>query len=172
MHEDWRDIPGYEGVYQASNLGRIRSLNRPNHAGKILVATDNGTGYLQVGLSLNKVHKKFTVHRLVLLAFAGPLPEGHNRNHRNGNKHDNRPKNLEYVLFHENSRHAVQSLHRQFGSRGEKSGSARLTDEQVKEIRALYDSGRFTYRQLAPMFGVGKSTIGAITARRSWTHIA
>ncbi len=175
MNELWLDIPGYENFYQVSDLGKVRSLDRFDDEGKrcngkLMSASDNGTGYLQITLSKHGICKKYTVHRLVMLAFVGQRPDGCNINHVDGNKHNNRLSNLEYLSCGENSRHAVVVLKRKFGVRGEKSGMAKLTEDKVREIRRLYATGNYTHRKLAGMFAVGKTTIYSIVAGRSWNE--
>lgn len=175
-NEIWKDIPGYEGMYQVSDLGRVRGVDRIDgnghlRKGKILVPTDNGTGYLQLSLSKDAKCRKFTVHRLVMLAFADLRPEGCNINHKDGDKHNNNLRNLEYVLFQDNSRHAVKKLGKMFGVKGEKHPSAKLTQSEVLEIRRLYAAGGVGYPRLARMFGVTKTTIEALIKKRTWSHI-
>lgn len=76
-NEFWRDVVGYEGIYQVSNLGRVKSLDRyaeyPNYTkrinGRIMSQQDNSKGYLIVNLSLNGLTKKLYVHRLLAEAF-------------------------------------------------------------------------------------------------------
>lgn len=97
MTEIWKDIPGYEGLYQVSNLGQVRSLNY-NHTGHpgILSQGNNGDGYKHVILYKNNSHKKGKVHRLVALAF---LENPNNLpfiNHKDENKGNNRVDNLEW----------------------------------------------------------------------------
>ena len=80
-NEIWKDIPEFEGLYQASNLGRIKSLERIDVLGrrlkeKILKPQINRTGYYQVGLWKNSNEKFYLVHRLVWIAFNGQIPEG------------------------------------------------------------------------------------------------
>lgn len=117
--EAWKDIPGYEGLYQVSNYGRVKGLERSvennhrSHRPERIVAQSeagkptNGQRYLQVGLWHNGKVKRFLVHRLVAEAFV-PNPESKGTvNHKNTNKHDNRAENLEWATQKENVRHAM-----------------------------------------------------------------
>lgn len=97
MEEIWRDVKEYEGYYQVSNRGIVKSLNY-NHTGKegILKAQDNGDGYLYVNLWKEGKMKSCTIHRLVAIAF---LPNPNNLpevNHISEDKSDNRVENLEW----------------------------------------------------------------------------
>lgn len=113
--EVWKDIPGYAGMYQVSNLGRVKSLerdtkrSRPQHIKeRILKQTPNKTSgnYLQVYLADAGKYKAFLVHRLVAQAF---IPNTDNKpvvNHKDGNKQNNCLENLEWCTHKENVLHA------------------------------------------------------------------
>lgn len=119
--EAWRDIPGYEGLYQVSDLGRVRSLDRisyvpPNdwqkdgfyrtRKGKLLSSSIDGSGYAFVTLCRERVKRSFKVHRLVAEAFVSN-PHGKPQvNHIDGNKANNAASNLEWVTDRENIGHA------------------------------------------------------------------
>ena len=108
--EIWKDIEGYEGLYQVSNEGRVRSFHRNRE--KILKSSDNGTGYLMVGLSLDKKYKKCLIHRLVAKAF---IPNPNNLlevNHKDECKTNNSVENLEWCSSKYNNN---------YGSRTEKT---------------------------------------------------
>lgn len=104
MKEIWKDIPGWEGRYQASNLGRIKSLmyyGREGKEGLLKPATDK-QGYLRVALCRNKKLHTYLVHRLVWIAFNGPVTEGLYINHINEDKQDARLENLNLLTRQEN----------------------------------------------------------------------
>lgn len=105
--EIWKDIPGYEGLYQVSNFGRVKSLKRIDSLGRISKETIlkhdiNKKGYFRVCLYKNNRIKQ-SVHRLVAKSFLGVSDL--QVNHINGNKNDNRLENIEYVTNRENQSH-------------------------------------------------------------------
>lgn len=103
--EVWKDIKGYEGLYQVSNFGRVKSLFRYK---KILKLCKSESGYLCVNLYKNKKMKRITVHRLVAENFINkPTLEV---NHKDGNKENNFISNLEWVTTKENIIHRFKVL--------------------------------------------------------------
>ena len=124
MKEQWKDIRGFEGLYQVSNLGNIRSIERivkycddsksktnfHTVKEKIKKASLKDNGYLQVQLYKNNRSQSLYVHRLVAEAFIGN-PNCHKTiNHKNLNKHDNRVENLEWCSYGNNNEHARKNL--------------------------------------------------------------
>lgn len=114
MQEIWKDIPGYENLYQVSNLGRVKSLciihNKKVDTSKTLIRklSYNILGYQFIGLRKNGSRKQFYVHRLVATLFI-PNPDNKPQvNHIDGNKSNNIVSNLEWVTISENQRHAVR----------------------------------------------------------------
>lgn len=102
--EIWKDIKDFEGLYQVSNLGRVRSLDRPYHKGKILTpAFDGKKNYLFVGLHKNKVVKQKNVHRLVAETFIDNPNNYPCINHIDENKTNNHVENLEWCTIKYNS---------------------------------------------------------------------
>jgi len=115
MKEIWKDVKGYEGLYQVSNVGRVKSLPKEwvtginnakrKHNGLILRLNTNGRGYYVVGLYKDGKEAKRTVHQLVAIAFLDHAPSGMELvvNHINFNRTDNRVENLEIVTQRENA---------------------------------------------------------------------
>jgi hypothetical protein len=109
--EHWLPIAGYEGLYEVSNLGRVRSTRRRGTTGRVLAIHPNGEGYAVAPLWRNNRVARPNVHRIVMAAFAGPCPDGLVVRHLNGNRMDPRLVNLTYGTAQENAldrvRHAT-----------------------------------------------------------------
>ena len=165
--EEWRAIPGYEGIYEVSSFGRIKSLKRYHHKkDRILSLIRHPCGYRCVNLSLDGNATKTLIHQLVTKAFLGQCPDGLEINHKNGKKADNRLVNLEYVTRSQNHFHSRRVLGRTVG---ETHGMAKLTNQQVFEIRAL--AGTMSHEKIGKRFGVSGSAAGNIIRRKRWKHI-
>lgn len=118
MKEVWRAIPGWEGFYEASNLGQIRSVNRYVHyvnrsnpvfyEGCVLKGWKTPGGYRRVSLTKNNRHYPRSVHRLVMLAFTGAQGSENDVRHLNGDPADNRLENLSYGSKSENRRDTIR----------------------------------------------------------------
>jgi hypothetical protein len=117
-------------------------------------------GYLQVRAMINGVRVHGMAHRLVWQHFNGDIPIGHEINHDNGLKDDNRPSNLICGSGGENVEHA----HRNglLDQHGQKNPAAKLTDNQIAQIRLAYSKGGYTMKQLGERFGVSFKTISKI----------
>lgn len=174
LQEEWRQVKGWEGFYEVSSLGRVKSLarNRGNGKGvyrieeRILKQIVNKHGYLYVGLSDPK--KTMKVHRLVLTAFRGEPPiDKPTCNHIDGIKANNNIENLEWVSHTDNIRHAFKNnlIKRHCG---EKHFMAKLTYKQVDDIRCRYSSKSISCASLAKEFQMSLATISNIVSFRSW----
>lgn len=147
MEEIWKPVVGYEGFYEVSNIGRVKSLNREEkwgeyvraRQGKILKPGRSGIWYLTAVLYKNGKKKTTKVHRMVATAFI-PNPLGKKYiNHIDSNPINNSVKNLEWCTHLENMQHAAKAGRTKCV--GEKNPHAKLTDEQVIEMRLLYSKG-------------------------------
>jgi hypothetical protein len=175
--EEWRPIPGAEGLYSVSNLGHVRSepiqtSRVGKQRGRILRCYRDSKGYLQFGVSLpDGRHKRMKVHRAVALAFLGPRPEGYQINHKSGDKQDNSVGNLEYVTCQQNIRHGWQTgLYRGDHARGERNTCAKLTADDVRRIRELRQT--MSLAELARQFGVTPQAIWHVVNGKTWKHVA
>ena len=176
--EIWKDVVGYEGLYQVSNFGNIKSLPQKRwmnvnmayayYNGKILSPSTTIDGYLQIRISKDSIGKTFLVHRLIALAFIINPNNKSEVNHINGIKDDNRVKNLEWVTPKENAKHAYK-VGLKKPQKGITNGSCKLTESQVLEIRSL--KGLKSYKELAKMYNVGTTAIGRIQNKTHWKHI-
>ena len=174
--EIWKDIPGqYMGHYQASSLGRIRSLDREtvdsmgrrrSFEGRIRAETLNLHGYLQVGLSVAGKHRTCQIHRLIAAAWHGSS-ELQTR-HMDGDKLNNRPDNLRHGTAEENA--ADRQRHGRT-ARGESNGRASLNADQVLEIRQIHSAGGRSLKAIGLDYGVNRRTIHRVIKGITWTHL-
>lgn len=171
MNEVWREISGYEELYEVSDLGRVRSKVRfatihrgglRSYGGKVL-RHNRATNYPQVCLSKNNIRQTFQVHRLVLETFVGKRPEGMEARHLNGNSDDPRLVNLEWGTHSENMKD--RSNHGTWC--GESCNKAKLTNKKVLAIRS---SGK-PQPYLADKYGVTRACISDVIRRKTWTNI-
>lgn len=133
--EVWKDIAGYEGLYQVSSHGNVRSLNWGNRGFvKNLYLKPHNKGYLQVELSNRGIKKMHTVHRLVALAFVPGYSEGLVVNHLDENKQNNRCENLEWCTTSENTKHSC-NIHPQ---RYSNNGKHRHQSSRASSLKGRY----------------------------------
>lgn len=155
VEEIWVDIKGYEGLYQVSNLGRVKSLERIDSLGhkrkeKILKPRKNKDGYLQVVLCKEGKYKEFRVHRLVAIAF---IPNTDNKpfiDHINTIRDDNRVENLRWVTHEENINNPLSKENKSESMKGKK-----------KKLVYCFETDK-TYpsiRQCAKELGLNKNAI-------------
>lgn len=177
MTEEWSDIPGYEGHYMISSVGRIKSLERQDRLGRtwperILKQGRDLDGYAIIGLSnaeFAKPRRTFRVSRLVASAFV-PNPNNYPEvNHIDEDKTNNRAENLEWCT----TKYNLTYGHRLDCARGERNKAHKLTREDVIEIRRIYVKGDLQFGQsaLAKKYGVKHPSIAAIVNGKSWKHI-
>lgn len=170
--EIWKDIEIYEGRYQVSNIGRVKSLKNDKY--RILnpsIWDSPKGGYCVVVLYDKELKtKKFRVHRLVAKAFLKANTDLPQVNHIDGVKTNNRVENLEFCTQKENVRHAF-ALGLRGNKPGEDSANHKLTNIEVMAIRVMYATKVYTQNALAEMFGVTFSNVWRIVHRKTWKHL-
>lgn len=170
--ERWLPVPGYEGFYDVSDQGRVRSVRHMTRAGwrggRVLKPFPDSDGYLRVNLSCQgEISGLQPVHRLVLLAFADPPLPGQECRHGPAGKLDNRPANLCWGTPLEQS-----DDKRRDGTMacGERQGNSRLSRSDVEAIRRRRANGEKGI-MLAREFGVSPTHISRIVHRWFWRHL-
>jgi len=162
--EQWKDIKGYEGIYQISNYGRIKSLARKvgsrNGAlkplpEKIVKPLYTKAGYLNLVASKKQVRETLVVHHLVAKYFIGERPEGLVIDHIDGNITNNHVSNLKYVTNKENLR---------------KRHDIKLDEKKVREIWGLIGEGK-PQGLIAQMYGITQPMVSGIKTGRAWTDV-
>lgn len=168
MTEEWRPVVGYEGQYEVSNLGRVRSLAREVKNGRgvrrlreRILKPRRRNQYGHAGVVLTGQRHR-TVHSLVAEAFIGPRPEGLEVRHLNGDRTDNRATNLAYGTRSEN--------HRDCYFYGGKHGRGKLTRGQVLEIKERLAHGEQQSR-IAKCYDVNDGTIHEIRTGKTFSYI-
>lgn len=183
MDELWMPIPGYDGKYFASNLGRIKAAQQKiKHCPKgvwmerviparVLRTNSDKHGYKRTTLTINGGTEPWLVHRLVAMTFI-PNPDSLPCvNHIDGCKFNNRIENLEWVTHAQNMAHAAaMGLMPGNSGPGEESPAAKLTDDCVRAIKARLAAGEGA-TSIARDYPVTPSAIREIKAGRSWSHI-
>lgn len=174
--EIWKDIKGYEGVYQISNIGRVKSLartvrysNGATHTvqEKIKSTRKNPDGYLRTSLSSHSNKINYSIHRLVAEHFIDNNQNLEQVNHIDGNKENNAVTNLEWCTSAGNMKHAHRTglIHY---SNGEKHQWSKLTEKDVIKIMELVKDKTLTQKQIGEMFGISHSVISRIKNGTRW----
>lgn len=177
--EIWKPINGYEGLYEVSNLGNIKTLERIYLSGngkkainkvkeKLIKTYNNGHGYSYVSLRKNGIKTAISVHRIVAKEFIPNINNLKCVNHKNGIKNDNRVENLEWCTYKENSEHA-----KQIGliKSGELHHNSLLTNKQVLEIRNKYSSKNFTLKMIGDEYGINYRTVSQIVNYKRYANV-
>jgi len=160
MKEIWKDIEDYEGLYQVSNLGRVRAKKVGFYKQKALT---NKKPYLITTLYRNNIGKTLYVHRLVLMAFVGQPPsKEHECRHLDGNPHNNNIHNLTWGTSSEN---AIDVL------KHGRHNRAKLEIKHVLSIRQMLLEGHKTQREIAEIFGVDRTLISCIKLNKVWSYV-
>lgn len=165
VEENWRVVrePGYETAYWVSDLGRVRNAK----TGRVLKPGVHSKGYRSLVFSLNGKRRTVLLHRLVLDAFVGPCPEGMETRHDNGDRADNRLKNLLWGTpvenAHDRRRHGTHNA-------GERNGRAKVTDAQAEEISLRCRAGEAQWT-VGLDYGLSQAQVSRIvTGKRRSPH--
>lgn len=171
--EVWLDVVGYEGLYEVSSWGRVKSFPRryTKHKKEIILSNSiNKQGYLNIKLCKESIQKEFKAHRLVAQAF---IPNPNNYPlvmHKDDNPSNNYYKNLQWGTNKMNT-DDMNNKNRGVYNSGEKVHLSKLTDKDVLEIRAKYTGKHGEKSKLGKEYNVAKSTIERIVNRKTWKHI-
>lgn len=180
LKEEWKDVGGYEGSYQVSNLGRVRSLDRlvnhPNgkrkkkHKGKVLSNNSiNSSGYVIYRFMVDGNSRYFSGHRLVAEAF---IPNKHNLpqvNHIDGNPSNNNVNNLEWCDASHNTKHAYK-LNLAKPRIAEDNELCKVTESDIEEIINLCNKGEIKQYKIAEMFNISQSLVSMIKHKKRRTR--
>lgn len=170
--EAWKEIPGTEGWYEVSSEGRVRSWHSKGNRGvrapvPTILKPLPRNGYAKCDIYYPDGMLPRSVHGLVAEVFIGPRPEGMQVCHNDGDRRNNAASNLRYDTPSANNADKVAHGTALLGERHHK---ARLTEEQVYEIRAAVDRG-VGRAELAQIYGVGKHHINSIGRRQAWAWL-
>jgi DNA-binding transcriptional regulator YiaG len=177
MQEVWKDINGYEGYYQVSSLGRVKSVKRMvnhNYGGlKIVnerVMSQRTAKYKNLMLCKEGEERIFWVHRLVAESFIENPDNKPEVNHKDANCHNNNVDNLEWATRAENQIHAVQHdlFKTKYGKNPYKNRDLAAT---FTEIRSLYKEKGVRQKEIAKTFSIDQSTVSRIFNNKRWTTI-
>ncbi len=177
--EIWKDIVGFEGYYQVSNFGNVKSLERKCKAlgnklrtvpSKAKAVTIDRYGYPKVSLDKDGHSYYFTIHRLVAQTFI-PNPENKPQvNHIDGNKQNNCVENLEWCTAKENTDHSWK-MGLQKIKHGSQRAWAKMNEEKVKEARKTYSLGGVSLKELAKKYNICSQALHNIILRKTWKHV-
>lgn len=156
--EIWLPVQSYEGLYEVSNMGKIRNKFR------LMKLHLKNNGYVEICLSKNRNKKFILVHRLVAQHFIPNLINGLVVNHKDFNKQNNSVENLEWCTQRQNIDHCMLGDHHLYGTR---NGNHRLEEKQILEIR----NSNLSLKDASTFFKVSTSTIWVIRTRKTWKHI-
>lgn len=176
-NEIWKDVVGWEGLYQVSSLGRFKSLSREKTIGSrgkkimksFIMKQNEVKGYLTILFYNNSIRKKYQSHRVVANHFIQNIENKKTVNHINGNKKDNTVNNLEWLNHSEQQKHAVKIGLRN-KTLGENSNFSKLNETSIKAIRELYKQ-KVKQKEIALMYNINRNTVHSIVNKITWKHI-
>ena len=165
-HEIWKDIAGYEGLYQISTMGRIKSF--VFGAGKILNPGASGYDYKKVTLCKNGEHRHVNIHALVAKSFIGNCPKNKEVRHLNGKGTDNRLSNLKYGTRSENN---LDKFLHGTDNNGSRNHMAKLCEVDVLKMRGIRKTTGLSYEKIAKLFNITAMTAYRAITKQSWRYV-
>ena len=179
-NEIWRNVKGYEGLYRVSNFGRVLSLFRKypvmNRWGTIthrshrerILKPHNGAGRFTVWFHKGIGRHCFAVHILVLEAFVSERPNGLEGCHNDGNYKNNHAANLRWDTHKGNQQDRIRHG---TNNGGEKNGSAKLTRDDVINLRKLYATGKYLMKDLAVKYNMTPTGLRPVIRGLLWKNV-
>jgi len=176
-NEIWKDVIGFEGLYQISNLGNVKNLSRVVNSShnakrtikeKFIKPCKNRDGYLFVSLCKSNKKVNATIHRMVATSFLKNTDGKITVNHIDGNKLNNNVSNLEWNTYSENNKHAFTIGLRSL--KGQSHNRSKLKNEDVLRIRSNEFNG-LTHKEISIIFNVSRVLITNIKSRKHWNHL-
>ncbi|MFP7224882.1 NUMOD4 domain-containing protein [Priestia filamentosa] len=179
MQEVWKPVKGYEGMYEVSNKGNVKSVPREyinkvgarrTVKGQMLRFFKTKEGYVRISLGINQKQKNYLVHRLVAETFLDN-PDGKNEvNHKDANKENNAVDNLEWCTRVDNIRHSFAN-NLVFRDKGTERYNSKLDENKVREMRRLFETGNYRISEVARMFSVNRKTADNAIKKVTWQHV-
>jgi DNA-binding XRE family transcriptional regulator len=173
-YEQWRPVVGYEGRYEVSDLGRVRSLANKRRKSELILkqATHVKSGHLLVNLTDTHLDGRWRqtshyVHALVLTAFSGACPVGLEGCHNDGDPANNALSNLRWDTREGNQADRVTHG---TSNRGARNGQAKLDEARAHEIKRRL-TAKETQASIAKAMGVSRSAVSAIATGKNWSHL-
>ena len=170
--ENWRPVKGYEGIYEISDLGNARSLDRYTQLGKLgksrrfvkgqnLRQTVIADRHTKISFNKDYRAKNFNVCNVVYEAFCKPIPCGYKIFHKDNNIRNNALSNLELREFIDDELQAKRK----------KNNIGRLSDKDIRDIRAMYDNGEKTIAEISKMVFICENSIYRIVKRKTYQWV-
>lgn len=176
LEEIFKDIQNYEGLYQISNYGNVKSVDRyvlhkrygNMHVKECIMKCFLVEGYLYVRLCKNSKHKTFKIHRIVMTHFVLNPNNFLEVNHIDGVKTNNHIDNLEWCTRSHNEKHAHKIGLKNF--KGKNAPNIKLTEEKIKEIKELLKN-KIPQRTIAKKYDIAPSTVNYINTEKKWKYV-
>lgn len=175
--EHWIPVPGYQGFYEVSDHGNVRSVDvvqitkagwARSKKGRLLKQSTDRYGRNYVDLCINYKYERYYIHRLVLAAFVGPCPNNMEACHNDGNHMNN---NLENLRWDTHANNLLDKIAHGTLLRGERLKQSKITADDVKQIRNLRIQG-LSHKEIASRYNISREAVGRICRMENWAHVS